>query len=32
MPPETNTNSYGYLRTYASPIGRSFTLTGTYTF
>lgn len=32
MPPETNTISYGYLRTYASPIGRSFTLTGTYTF
>jgi iron complex outermembrane receptor protein len=32
MPPETNTISTGYLRTYANPIGRTFTLTGTYTF
>jgi iron complex outermembrane receptor protein len=32
MPPETNTISVGYLRTYASPIGRSYSMTATYTF
>jgi iron complex outermembrane receptor protein len=31
-PPETNTISTGYLRTYASPIGRSYSMTATYTF
>jgi iron complex outermembrane recepter protein len=31
-PPATNTISTGYLRTYASPIGRAYSLTGTYTF
>jgi iron complex outermembrane receptor protein len=32
MPPETNTISTGYLRTYSSPIGRAYSLTGTYNF
>jgi iron complex outermembrane receptor protein len=32
MPPETNTISTGYLRTYASPIGRAYSLTASYTF
>ncbi len=31
-PPLTNTLSVGYLRTYASPIGRSYSLTATYNF
>ncbi|MBV8037226.1 TonB-dependent siderophore receptor [Roseateles sp.] len=31
-PPLTNTTSVGYLRSYASPIGRSFSLTATYKF
>lgn len=31
-PPFTNTVSTGYLRTYTSPIGRTFSLTGTYNF
>ncbi|HEY4079469.1 MAG TPA: TonB-dependent receptor [Burkholderiaceae bacterium] len=32
QPPATNTISTGYLRTYSSPIGRTFTVTGTYNF
>lgn len=32
MPPETNTISSGYLRQFANPIGRAYSLTATYKF